>query len=62
MSEIGYGSKNMSITEYRRMKTRILKREFMIPLTKSEEEHINELETEYAIDRYARTLILKYWE
>ena len=60
MSEIGYGTKKVSIKTYRKMKIKMLKKDFMIPLKKEEENRINELETEAAVDRYARTLLLKY--
>lgn len=61
MSEVGYGSKKVSIQVYRKMKIKMLEREFMIPLKPEEKNHINELETEAAIDRYARTILQKYW-
>ena len=61
MSEIGYGTKSMNIKAYRKMKIKMLKKDFMIPLKKEEEDHINELETEAAIDRYARTILLNHW-
>ena len=57
MSEIGYGSKKMSIKAYRKMKIKMLEKDFMVPLTNAEKNHINGLETEAAIDRYARTLL-----
>lgn len=62
MSEIGYSTKKMSIEAYRKQKIRMLEKEFLIPLTLEEKVHINELETEAAIDRYARTLLRNHWD
>lgn len=61
MSEIGYGTKGMSITSYRKYKIKILEKDFKIALKKEEKDRINELETEAAIDRYARTILLNHW-
>lgn len=61
MSEIGYGTKSMSIKAYRKMKIKMLEKDFMVTLKKEEKDRINELETEAAIDRYARTILLTRW-
>ena len=61
MNETGYGAKTMSIKTYRKMKIKMLERDFKIPLNKEEKDHINALETEAAIDRYARTILLNHW-
>ena len=61
MDNIGYGTKNVSIKTYRKQKIKMLEKEFMLSLTPEEKNHINELETEAAIDRYARTIIKKHW-
>lgn len=61
MRDVGYGTKNVSIKTYRKQKIKMLEKEFLLSLTPEEKNHINQLETEIAIDRYARTLLLKRW-
>ena len=51
----------MCIDEYRTAKIKMLEKEFMIPLKKDEKQHMLTLQTEAAIDRYARTIIQKRW-
>lgn len=61
MRNVGYGTKGTNIKTYRRQKIKMLEKEFMLTLTTEEKNHFNELETEAAIDRYARTLLSKHW-
>lgn len=61
MNETGYGARTMSIKTYRKMKIKMLEKEFCIPLTSDEKKHFEALETEAAIDRYARTILLNRW-
>ena len=49
----------MSINEYRTTKIIMLEREFMIRLKADEKKHMMTLQTEAAIDRFARTIIQK---
>ena len=51
----------MSIADYRKAKIKMLEREFMIPLKEDEREHFATLQTEIAIDRYARTILQRRW-
>lgn len=51
----------MELKAYRAAKIKMMEMEFMIPLTKEEKEHMMTLQTEAAIDRYARTIILSRW-
>ena len=46
------------LVEYKEDKIEILERDFLIRLDEFEKEHLNSLESEYAVDRYARTLIM----
>ena len=48
--------KKVSLESYKRAKIRMLKNEFRIQLTEEQEEHINNLKSEIAIDNYARGL------
>lgn len=60
MQDIGYVTRPLTIKDYRKMKIKMLKKEFCFPLTKEECDHINNLETEIAIDNYCRVLYNKY--
>lgn len=51
----------MSIPRYRKAKIKMLEKEFMIPLKPDEKKHFEALETEAAIDRYARTILQSRW-
>lgn len=53
--------REMTIPQYRKMKIKLLEKEFMVPVTKEEKNHLNTLETEPAIDRYCRTLLKNFW-
>ena len=53
----GRTTDNISLKDYRKMKIKMLQRDFTVNMTAAEINHINELENEYAIDRYCRTLI-----
>ena len=51
----------LGIKAYRIAKIKLLEKEFMIPLKADEKDHINSLQTEAAIDRYARTILQSRW-
>lgn len=51
----------MELKAYRAAKIKMMEMEFMIPLTKEEKEHMMTLQTEAAIDRYARTILQRRW-
>ena len=55
-------SANAPISEYRKAKLKLLRKEFKIDVTKEEESHLNELKTEMAIDRYCRKIISNHWK
>lgn len=50
------------ISEYRKAKLKLLHRDFKIDVTTEEENHLNSLESEIAIDRYCRTIISNHWK
>jgi hypothetical protein len=50
-------NKKMSLGSYKKAKIRMLKNEFRIQLTEEQEEHINSLQSEIAIDNYVRGLL-----
>jgi hypothetical protein len=52
----------MDLKEYRAAKIKMMETEFMIPLNKEEKDHMMTLQTEAAIDRYARSIVLKRWD
>lgn len=54
--------RKMSIKTYRKAKIKMLEKDFKIPLTADEKAHFNTLETEAAIDRYARTILHSRWD
>ena len=58
MSEIGYGSKTVSLPSYKKAKIKMLEKDFMIVLTQEDRAKINSFNSESDIDRYARTIIL----
>lgn len=61
MSEIGYGTKTVSVKTYRKQKIKMLEKDFLLNLSTEEKNRINELETIAAIDRYARTILRNHW-
>lgn len=50
------------ISEYIKAKLNMLRKEFKIDVTLEEENHMNTLETEISIDRYARKIISNHWK
>lgn len=60
MTDVGYVTKEMSLPAYKKMKIKMLAKEFGFNLTNEERNHINSLESETAIDQYCRTLYRKY--
>ena len=50
------------ISEYRKAKLNLLQEEFLINVTAEEKNHLNTLETEISIDRYARKIISNHWK
>ena len=53
--------KSVSLPQYKKNKIKILQRDFCIPLTSEEIEHMKSLTSETSVDRYARELMNKYW-
>lgn len=54
--------KNISIDAYRNLKIKLLERDFKIDVTDNEKEHLNNLQSEIAIDNYCRKIISNHWE
>lgn len=50
------------ISEYRKAKLNLLRKEFMIDVTSEEENHLNTLETVISVDRYCRKIINNHWK
>lgn len=55
-----YGT--ISIKDYRRLKLKMLREEFKVGVTCAEEEHLNTLQSEIAIDNYCRKILRNHWE
>ena len=53
---------NAPISEYRKAKLSLLRKDFKIDVTMEEENYLNTLESEIAIDRYCRTIINNHWK
>ena len=53
--------KNVSLTQYKNNKIKLLQRDFCISLKADEIEYIKSLESETSVDRYARELMDKCW-
>lgn len=60
--DVGYPSKSMSLKSYKKMKIKMLTKEFKIPMTEAERNHMNELRDEYAVDRFCNSIFDKYFE
>lgn len=50
------------LSEYRKAKINLLKKDFQIDITVEEEADVNKLESEIAIDRYCRKIINNHWK
>lgn len=53
--------RKVSIKEYRKMKLKMLKRDFCITLTDEEVAHAHTLTTEAALDQFALGILNKRW-
>ena len=53
--------RKMSLKQYRKMKLRMLQRDFCLPLTDEDRDHAQTLTTETAIDQFCVTMLNKYW-
>ena len=51
------GKRDVSLDSYKRQKIKILKRQFCVRMTDEQEEYLNSLKSEIAIDNYARSLM-----
>ena len=50
------------LSEHKKAKLRLLRKDFQIDVTNEEEAYLNELESEIAVDRYARKIINNHWK
>lgn len=50
---------SMELLNYIKEKIRMLENDFYITLTAEEKAHFHNLESDYAVDRYARDILLK---
>lgn len=60
--ESAFNERKMSLKEYRKMKLKMLKRDFMITLTEEEIAHANTLTTEVQIDQFCLGILNKNWD
>lgn len=49
-----YEKKGIPLEDYKKDKIKILKRDFLVELTEEQVAHLNSLESEIQVDRYAR--------
>ena len=49
--------RHISLDSYKKRKIRMLKKEFMVCLAPEQEEYINNLKSEIAVDNYVRSLL-----
>lgn len=56
-----FSNLQISLSEYRARKIRMLETEFMLAMKPDEKAHMNGLQSVAEIDRYARTLLLNRW-
>lgn len=54
--------RNMSLKQYRKMKLKMLERDFCIRLTDAEREYANTLTTEIAIDQFCLGILNNRWD
>ena len=52
---------DISINEYRKLKLEMLRKDFGVGVTGAEEAHLNELQSEIAIDNYCRKILRDHW-
>jgi hypothetical protein len=62
MSTAKLFDKTIGIDTYRKLKLEMLRKEFKIGVTCAEEEHLNTLLSEIAIDNYCRKIISNHWK
>ena len=53
----GKSNKDRSLDSYKMHKIRMLKRQFCVKMTDEQEEYLNSLQSEIAVDNYARSLM-----
>lgn len=53
----GKCKKDRSLDSYKTHKIRMLKKQFYVPMTEEQEEYLNSLKSEIAVDNYARSLM-----
>ena len=55
-----YVERKVSLKTYKKTKIKMLTRDFLLKLSEGEIDHLNALENENDVDRYARSLLNKY--
>ena len=61
MTTVDFMKKDIPIDEYRKMKMKMLRRDFGVIATQEEVERMNSLKTTIAIDRYFHTILDNHW-
>ena len=59
-TDVGNIVRTMTLQDYKKAKIKMLKNEFKFKISNEEQNHINQLEDELAIERYCRKLYRKY--
>lgn len=60
MPATGHHVKQVNLQSYKKNKIKMLKKDFLIDLTKEERDAINRQDNEIAIDRCCRTILLNH--
>lgn len=60
--ESAFNQRKMSLKEYRKMKLKMLEKDFCIRLTDEEREHAKTLTTETQLDQFALGIINNRWD
>ena len=62
MTTVDFMKRDIPIDEYRKMKMKMLRKDFGVTATSEEKEHMNSLKTVIAIDRYFHTILDNHWD
>ena len=61
MTTVDFMKRDLSVDEDRKMKMKMLRKDFCIVATEAEKAHMNTLKNTTAIDRYFHTILDNHW-
>lgn len=53
-------SRDINLSTYKKLKMKMLENDFLLTITTEERDKINEMESEFAVDRFCRKIILAH--